>query len=161
MWCKSLMFLYLYHNENDLHTKNKCSPVLPILEYCCQNWFCNPFQSKAIGLSDSYHNLTSSTNFKQNHWTSTASGKAWVFIQSLVLRRCASASSSGLPANSGLKGDQFNWGIGSGWIGCVGGAIGSAGVAGSCTGRQEVPLMVYQWMAEVQVVCHLTWLSML
>ena len=40
-------------------------------------------------------------------------------------------SSSGLPANSGLKCDQFNWGIGAGWIG---GTDGTIDCAGSCTG---------------------------
>ena len=56
-------------------------------------------------------------------------------IQLLVLRRCASASLSGLPANSGLKCDQFNCGIGAGWIGCAGRAIGYAGGTGGagCT----------------------------
>ena len=43
-------------------------------------------------------------------------------------------SSSGLPASSGLKWDQFNWDIGASWIGCVGGTIVCAGGAGSCTG---------------------------
>ena len=62
------------------------------------------------------------------------SGKAWVSIWSLVLRRCASASSSGLPVNSGLKCDQFNCGIGAGRIDCVGGTISCAGGAGSCMG---------------------------
>ena len=108
--------------------------VLPTLEYCCLNWFCNPFKSKTIGLSTSYHNLASPTNLKQNIWTFTPSWNECVSIQSLVLRRWASASSSGLPMNSGLKWDQFNWGIGSGWIGCVGGTIGCGGGAGGCTG---------------------------
>ena len=64
----------------------------------------------------------------------TPSGKAWVSIQSLVLRRYASTSLSGLPVNSGLKWDQFNWGIGAGWIGCAGETIGCVGGADSCTG---------------------------
>ena len=61
----------------------------------------------------------------------------YVSIQSFVLRRCASASSSGLPVNSGLKCDQFNCGIccigyvgadtGS-YTGCIIGACG----AGAC-----------------------------
>ena len=107
---------------------------MAILEYCCQNWLCNPFQFKTIGLSDSYHSLVSPTSVKQNHWTWTPSGKACMSIQSLVLRRCTSASSSGLPIKSGLKCDQFNWGIGACWIGCVGGAgsytEGAGGTAG-------------------------------
>ena len=41
---------------------------------------------------------------------------------------------SGLPANSGIKWDQFNWGITAGLIGCVGGTTGHAGGAGGCTG---------------------------
>ena len=58
----------------------------------------------------------------------------WVSIQSLVLRRCASTSLSGLPAISGLKCDQLNCGIGAGLIGCEGGATSCAGGASSCTG---------------------------
>ena len=50
------------------------------------------------------------------------------------LKRCASLSSSGLPVDSGLKCDQFNWGTGAGWIGCVGGMISCVGGAGSCKG---------------------------
>ena len=64
----------------------------------------------------------------------TPSRKAWESIQSLVLSRCTSASSSGLPANSDLKCDQFNWGIGAGRICCVGGVICCAGGVSSCTG---------------------------
>ena len=33
--------------------------------------------------------------------------KWWAFIQSLECSKCASASSSGFPENSGLKFDQF------------------------------------------------------
>ena len=40
------------------------------------------------------------------------SGKSCVSIQSFVLSKWASASSSGLPANLGLKWDQFNCGLG-------------------------------------------------
>ena len=97
---------------------------MPILEYCCLNWFCKLIQSTFIGLSDSYHNLASPTNVKQKHWT--------VSIQSFILKRCASASSSGLHVNSGLKCDQFNCGTCAGWIGCVG--IGYIGGTGGCTG---------------------------
>ena len=64
----------------------------------------------------------------------TPSGKAWTSVQSLVLQRYASTSLSGLPANSGLKWNQFNWGTGARWIDCVGGIIHCAGGAGSCTG---------------------------
>ena len=113
----------------DLHTWNNCSLVFSILEYCCLIWFCNPFQSKAIGLTDSYHNLASPSNVKQNLWTFKPSWNAWVLIQSLVLRRCASASSSGLPKKSGLKWDQFNCDRVPGWIGCVSGTIGCTGGA--------------------------------
>ena len=60
-------------------------------------------------------------------------------IQSLVLRRCVSASSSGLPANSGLKWDQFKCGMGPGGTGgttvYVGGTAGCAVGAGSYKGR--------------------------
>ena len=66
------------------------------------------------------------------------SGNAWVSMQSYVLRRCVSTLSSGLPANSGLKWDQFNCGIGPDWTGrttgCVGGTAHCAGGAGGCTG---------------------------
>ena len=101
--------------------------MFPIFEYCCLNCVCKPFQSKAIGLSDSYHNLPSPTNVKQYLSTLTPSGNAWKFIKSFVLRWCASASSSGLPANASLKWDQFNCGTGPG---CTGGAAGCAGGAG-------------------------------
>ena len=62
------------------------------------------------------HTITfaSPTNIKQKCWTLTPSGKTCMFIQSLVLRRCASTSSFGLPVNSGLKCEQFHWGIGAG-----------------------------------------------
>ena len=40
-------------------------------EYCCLNCVFNPFQSNAIGLSGSYHNLAFPTNIKQNLWTLT------------------------------------------------------------------------------------------
>ena len=109
---------------------------MPILEYCGQNWFCNPFQSKFIGLSDSHHSLASPTYVKQKWWTLTPSGKTWGSIQSLVIRRCASAFSSGLPMNSSLKCDQFNCGIGA-WIVCAGGALSCVGGAGSCMGGAE------------------------
>ena len=81
---------------NDLHAWNNCSLVLPILEYCCLNWFCNPIKSMFIGLNDSYHTLAS-TNVKQTCCTLRPSWNACVSIQSFILRRCASTSSSGLP----------------------------------------------------------------
>ena len=45
---------------------------------------------------------------------------------------CPSASSSGLPENSGLKCDQFNCGIGAGWNDYVGEPIHCAGSITSC-----------------------------
>ena len=75
--------------------------------YCCQNWFCRPNQSTFIGLRDSYHNLASPTNVKQNLWTFTPSGNACLSIQSFIVSKCTSAS-SGFPENSGLKCDLFN-----------------------------------------------------
>ena len=62
-------------------------------------------------------------------------------IQLLAIRKCASASLSGLPANSGLKCNEFNYGIRTGCIGCIrgtlgctGSIIGSVAGIGSCTG---------------------------
>ena len=104
----------------------------------CLSRFCKPFQSEAIDLSDSCHNLASFTKVKQNLWTLTPSVHSLVSIQSFFLRRCASASSSGLPANSHLLWDHFNYGIGLGWAGettgCVVGTAGCAGGPGGCTG---------------------------
>ena len=71
-----------------------------------------------MGLRNSYHNLASSTNVKQIFGTLTPSWKACVSIQLFVLNKCISASSSGFPANSGLKCDQFN--CGTCCIGCSG-----------------------------------------
>ena len=51
----------------------------------------------------SYHNLASPIRVKQHLLTFWSSGKLCVSIQSLVLRRCSSVSSSGFPENSGLK----------------------------------------------------------
>ena len=79
-------------------------------------------------------------------------------IQSLVLRRCASVSLTGLPANSGLECDQFNCGIGAGCIGCVAGHVSCAVGAGSCTGGTGGTTGGTTGGAEVQVVCHLPWL---
>ena len=62
----------------------------------------------------------------------------WVSIQSFFLRRCASASSYGLPGDLGLKWDQFNCHIGPGWTGgttgCAGETTGCMGGAGGCMG---------------------------
>ena len=44
----------------------------------------------------------------QNLWTLKPSWNWCVSIQMFVLSRCASASSSGFPENSGLKCGQFN-----------------------------------------------------
>ena len=60
------------------------------------------------------------------------SGNVCLSIQSIVLRRWASTSSSGLPGNSDLKCDLFNYGIYPGWIGCAG--IGWAASITICTG---------------------------
>ena len=55
-------------------------------------------------------------------------------------RRWTFTSSSGLPANSGMKCNQFSCGIWDDWIGhvgigCAGGTTGCMGGAGSCTGE--------------------------
>ena len=134
---------------------------MPNLEYCCLNWFCNPFESKAIGLNDSYHNFASPTNVKQNHWTLAPSGKhgypssLWSWEDVLLHLY------PGLHVNIGLKCDQFNWGIGVGCIGCAGGTISCGGGAGSCTGGMGVPLEIKQGKAKVQVVYHLSCLIIL
>ena len=91
----------------DLQAWDSCSLVLPVLGYCCLNKFCNPYQSTFIGSNNWYHNLASPKSVEQNLWTLTPSTKWCAFIQSLVQSRCASASSSGFPENSGLKWDQF------------------------------------------------------
>ena len=76
---------------------------------------------------------------KQNLHTFASSGKLWVSIQSLVLSRCATTSSSGLPENTSLKYDQLNCGTwGGGFCGCIGlgefaGGLGG-GFAGSAGG---------------------------
>ena len=93
------------------------SLVLPNLEYHLLNWFCNSSHVIAIISNEAYHNLASPINVKQNLWTFTPSGKWCVFIQSLVLNRWASTSSSGLLEYSGLKWDQFIC-IWTCWPGC-------------------------------------------
>ena len=109
-------------------------------KYFCLNWTCRPTESTAIGLSDSYHNPASSTNVKQNLWTSTPSGKAWVFIQLFVLKWCASACSSGLPVNSSLKFDQFNGGTSPGHVGCTGGTTVCCRVSTCCSKHPKAVL---------------------
>ena len=76
-------------------------------------------------------------------------------------KRCASTSSSGLPVNSGLKLDQFNWSIGPGWIGCVGGTINCAGGAGNWTGGTEGTTGGITGVSELHVVLHQPYLFML
>ena len=91
-----------------------------------------------MGLKDSYYNLASPTNVKQNPCTLTPSRNWWVSIQSFVLSKCASASFSDLPANSGLKCDQFNCGIccicymGTSWSWATGGCTACCGCCGAC-----------------------------
>ena len=112
----------------DLHAWNNCSLVLPIFEYCCLNRFCKPCQSMFIGSKDSYHNLASPTNARQNLWTLVTSQRRCVFIQSLVLSKWVSASSSHFPVNSGLQCGQFKFttccacceGCCACFVGCVG-----------------------------------------
>ena len=65
--------------------------------------FCNSGHVIATGSNVAYQFLASPTKVKQNLWTFKASGKSCVVIQSLVLNKCASTSSSGLPENSGLN----------------------------------------------------------
>ena len=104
---------------------------MPNFEYCCIKHSCSLVQSTTIGLKDSYHSLASPVRVKQNLCTFATSGKLCVSIQSFVLNNWASASSSGLPANSGLKYNQFNCGI---WlITWTGGASGCAEL-GTCAG---------------------------
>ena len=74
-----------------------------------------------MGLRDSYHSLASPVRVKQNLCTFASCGKLWVSIQSLVLNKCATVSSSGLLENSGLKYDQLNCGTcNGGFCGCIG-----------------------------------------
>ena len=88
-----------------------------------------------MGLRDLYHNLASPVRVKQNLCTFVSCRKFWVSIQSLVLNRCATASSSGLPENSGLKYDQLNCGTwNGGFCGCIG-LCGFAGGSGEGFGR--------------------------
>ena len=95
-------------NLNVLQAWNSCSGVFPIFEYCHLNLFCKVGQSSSNGASDSYHNLASPINVKQKHLTLSPSGKLCASIQSLLLRRWDSASSSGLPENSGFFLSNFD-----------------------------------------------------
>ena len=140
VWHRHLMFLNCHWSG--MIFKHDITVLLCFLfEYCCLSCVCKPFKSKAIGLSDSYQNLASPTKVKQNLLTFTASGNAWVSIQSFVLKRWASASSPGFPAHSSLKWDQFNCGTGSafsGWeAGCTGGTASYVGGVGCCAGGGE------------------------
>ena len=92
---------------NDLQAWNSCNLVLPIFEYCYLNKFCKPCQIMFIGGKDSYHNLASPTNVKQNLQTLMSSRKWCAFIQSLVLSKWASAFSLGFTEDFGLKYNQF------------------------------------------------------
>ena len=84
-----------------------------------------------MGLNVSYHNLASLVRVKQNLCTFATSGRLCISIQSFVVNKWTSTSSSGLPENSGLKYDQFNCGI---WTGGVGGNIGlGTGTGGFCS----------------------------
>ena len=108
-----------------------------IFEYYCLNEFCKPAQSAFIVLKDSYHNLTSPVIIKQNLWTLLSSWNLWMSIQSFVLSKCASTSSSGFPENSGMRCDQFNCGTcGAGYCSAWGswgtwGAWGALGTSGA------------------------------
>ena len=119
--------------------------MFPTFEYCCLNWFCKPCQSTFIGLKDSYYNLASPTNVRQNLWTFTPSWNWCVSIHSFILSRCASASSSVFPKNFGLKWDQFN--CGTCYACCAGccsawGAWG-AGTAGACSPAFAISILYY------------------
>ena len=112
---------------NVLQAWNSCSGViLPIFKYCHLNLFCNLGQSSSNGASDSYHNLALPVHVKQKHLFLSPSGKLCASIQSLVLSRWDSASSSGLPENS----DFFPYPILINYLGSMGTTI-PAGA--SCT----------------------------
>ena len=88
----------------------KLFPSIPYFRTLLSKIFCNAGQSFAIGHNDSCHNLASPIKVRQNLSAFTPSEELWVSIQSFVQRKCDSASSSGLPENSGLKYNQFNTG---------------------------------------------------
>ena len=114
---KSCYLSYSYHIgiynfsvfiESEWSPCNNCSCVLPNFEYLCLNKFCNwSHVASPKGSRDWYHNLVSPNSKRQNLCTFISSSKQWAFIQSFECNKCASASSSGFPENSGLKFDQF------------------------------------------------------
>ena len=108
-----------------------CSLVLPNFEYCCLKCSCKVGQSISMGLRDSYYNLASPVRVKQNLCTFASCWKLWVSIKSLVLSKCATASSSGLLENYGLKYNQLNCGT---WNGGFCDCIGPGGFAGRSGG---------------------------
>ena len=131
---------------NDCHAWNNCSLVLPIFQYCCQNRNCKPCQCTFIGSKDSYHNLASPTNVRQNLWTLIFSWKWCMLIQLLVLSKWTSASSSGFPENFGLKCYQFKWTICcaccAGCVSCCPYCVGCAGCCGACGGVEVLEYLV-------------------
>ena len=98
-------FPHFHHNETISMHEITVLSCFPILEYWFLSLVCNSGHIITTGSNVAYQFLASPTKVKQNLWTFTASGKSCVVIQSLVLNKCASTSSSGLPENSGLKCD--------------------------------------------------------
>ena len=92
---RSLLCPYSHQIGMSSRPWNSCSGVLTIFKYCHLNLFCKVGQSSSNGASDSYHNLASPIKVKQKHLTLSPSVKLCASIQSLVLRRWDSASSSG------------------------------------------------------------------
>ena len=90
-------FFEFSSKSNYLQAWYSYSLVLPILEYCCLNWKCKPFQLTTLGLRHLYHIPTSSTNVRQNLCTLKPCGNAWLSIQPFVPNKWAFASSSSLP----------------------------------------------------------------
>ena len=79
-----------------------------ILKYLCLNKFCNcAHVVSPRGSREWYHSLASPNSVRQNLCTFISTLKWWASIQSFECSRCASASSSGFPKNSGLKFDQL------------------------------------------------------
>ena len=88
--------------------ENSCLWVLPNFEYLCLNKICNcAHVVSPKGSKEWYHNLASPNSVRQNLCTFMPASKWWASIQSFEHKRCASASSSGFPENSGLKFDQL------------------------------------------------------
>ena len=95
-------------NVNDLHAWHNYSWVLPNFEYLCLNKFCNCAHVVfSKGSNEWCHNLASPNSVRQNLCTLMSSSNWWASIQSFEHSRCASASSSGFPENSGLTFDQL------------------------------------------------------